>query len=82
MVEAFNDWCFDEARQYGDVEIVETEFGYHIMFFVSATPQWKYYAESDYVGEKVTAEVLALAEAKPMEVDYSAIKLGLVTLDA
>lgn len=80
MVEAFNNWIFDEARQYGDVEIVETEFGYHIMFFVSGTPQWKYYAESDYIGEKVTAEVLALAEAKPMEVDYSAIKLGLAQL--
>lgn len=80
MVEAFNDWCFDEARQYGDVEIVKTEFGYHIMFFVSSTPQWKYYAESDYIGEKVSAEVKALADAVPMEVDYSAIKLGLVEL--
>ena len=80
MAEAFNDWCFDEARQYGDVEIVKTEFGYHIMFFVSSTPQWKYYAESDYIGEKVSAEVKALADAVPMEVDYSAIKLGLVEL--
>ena len=34
MVEAFNDWCFDEARKTGDVEIVETEFGYHIMYYV------------------------------------------------
>ena len=32
MVTAFNDWCFDAARQAGDTEIVETEYGYHIMY--------------------------------------------------
>ncbi len=34
MVSAFNDWCFDESRQPGDHGIVETEYGYHIMYFV------------------------------------------------
>ncbi len=34
MVEPFENWCFDEARKEGDVEIVETEFGYHIMYYV------------------------------------------------
>ena len=40
MVTNFNDWCFDEARQPGDHGIVETEYGYHIMYFVgdSETP--------------------------------------------
>lgn len=33
MVTAFNDWCFDEARQVGDYDIVETEYGYHLMYF-------------------------------------------------
>ncbi len=33
MVEAFNDWCFAEGREAGDTGIVETEFGYHIMYF-------------------------------------------------
>ena len=35
MVKNFNDWCFDEARQAGDCEIVETEYGYHLIYFVS-----------------------------------------------
>ena len=39
MVESFEDWCYDEARKAGDVEIVETEYGYHIMYFVSDTEQ-------------------------------------------
>lgn len=34
MVTNFNDWCFDESRKAGDVDIVETENGYHLMYFV------------------------------------------------
>lgn len=34
MVQAFNDWCFDDARKSGDTGIVETEYGVHIMYFV------------------------------------------------
>ena len=34
MVEPFEDWCFDAERQVGDYGIVETDYGYHIMFFV------------------------------------------------
>lgn len=33
MVTTFNDWCFDESRQVGDTGIVETEYGYHVMYF-------------------------------------------------
>ena len=36
MVDAFDKWCFDEARKYGDSDLVETEYGVHMMFFVSA----------------------------------------------
>lgn len=34
MVAEFEDWCFDESRQYGDHGLIKTKFGYHIMFFV------------------------------------------------
>lgn len=34
MVESFNDWCFDPARQSGDTDVIETEYGVHIMYFV------------------------------------------------
>ncbi len=34
MVTAFNDWCFDKSRNPGDHDIIETEYGYHIMYFV------------------------------------------------
>lgn len=33
MVAAFNDWCFDDSRKPGDTGIVETSYGYHVMYF-------------------------------------------------
>ena len=34
MVEAFQDWCFDASRATGDTGIVETQYGFHVMYFV------------------------------------------------
>ena len=34
MVEKFEDFCYDENRKAGDHGIVESTYGYHIMFFV------------------------------------------------
>lgn len=34
MVAGFEAWCYDESRQYADTGLVESVFGYHIMFFV------------------------------------------------
>lgn len=39
MVAAFNDWCFDESRKSGDTGIVETNYGYHVMYFVGDAQQ-------------------------------------------
>ena len=33
MVTNFNDWCFAEGRKTGDTGIVESDYGYHIMFY-------------------------------------------------
>lgn len=34
-VAEFENWSFDESRKAGDTGIIETEYGYHIMYFVS-----------------------------------------------
>ncbi len=34
MVANFEDWCFDAARKAGDTGLIETEYGYHVMFYV------------------------------------------------
>lgn len=33
-VEKFESWSLDSSRTVGDCEIIETEYGYHIMYFV------------------------------------------------
>ena len=34
MVESFEDWCYDASRTAGDTGIVESTYGYHVMYFV------------------------------------------------
>lgn len=48
MVTAFDEWVFAVDHQPGDVAIIESEYGYHIMYFVSMNekPQWMNTAES------------------------------------
>lgn len=42
MVTEFNDWIFDASRQTGDTGIVETTYGYHVMYFVGTDlPYWQ-----------------------------------------
>ena len=38
-VEPFLNWCIDDARTPGETGIVETEYGYHVMYFVGDTEQ-------------------------------------------
>lgn len=41
-VASFKAWAIDPARKTGDCEIVETEYGYHIMYYVKSNgPDWK-----------------------------------------
>ena len=47
MVEEFDAWCFDPDREPGDTDIVETTYGYHIMYYVGDDhPHWKTGAEA------------------------------------
>lgn len=51
MVENFDAWVFDEARKSGDYGIVRTEFGHHLMYFVSLSENdaWYEYACADAI---------------------------------
>jgi len=80
MVPEFNDWCFDESRQYGDYGLVRTSYGYHVMFFVKSEPQWTYYAESDWMNEQSSKLLETIVAEYPMEVSYENIALGVVEM--
>lgn len=82
MVAEFEDWCFDESREYGNTGIVKTNYGYHVMYYVGSTPIWENYAKQDLITDKSVKMMEALVAQYPIEVDYSAITLGLVNLGA
>ena len=42
MVDSFSTWCFDTSREAGDTAIVRSDYGYHIMYFVSENDQTVY----------------------------------------
>ncbi len=53
MVAEFQNWALKEGREYGDVGIVETEFGYHIMYFIGTeTTTWSDVIRNDLAGEE------------------------------
>ena len=76
MVEAFDSWCFDDARQVGDTGIVKTNYGYHVMFYCGSATTWQDQVRSDILSEKADAFVEEALAADPTTIDYSAIKLG------
>ncbi len=48
MVEPFENWCFDPIRKEGSTGIVETSYGYHVMYFVSqGAPYWQIQVENN-----------------------------------
>ena len=70
MVSAFNDWCFDSARKAGDTGIVETEYGYHVMYFVgnSGMTYRDFMIESTLRNADLTAWETALIEGAELNV--------------
>ncbi len=58
MVTEFNDWLFDESRQAGDHDIVETSYGWHIIYYLGE-------------GERTSWQTTATSALKSS--DYSAM---------
>ena len=40
-VESFRNWAIDSSRKVGDTGIVESEYGYHIMYYSGSDYAWK-----------------------------------------
>ena len=73
MVSEFEGWALDKARKTGDVGIVETTYGYHIMYFINAeTTTWSDTIRTDLASEKYnefTEELVAGDSVKAGELD-------------
>lgn len=76
MVESFDAWCFDAARQAGDYGLVKSELGYHLMYFSGSKALWLEYAKGDLASERATQMLKDAAEKYTQQIDYAAIVLG------
>ena len=65
MVTNFNDWVYDESREVGDTGIIDSDYGYHVMYYVSdgETTYRDYMIENDLRNEDFEEWYTALTEA-------------------
>ena len=53
MTDTFNAWCFDAARKAGDATIVQSDTGYHVIYYVGeGRHRWQENVKSAMVAEK------------------------------
>lgn len=68
MVKEFNDWCFDAARKPGDTDIVQTDFGFHIMYFVDESGiDWEINVQNDLRNKEMDTLLSELREDYPYQ---------------
>lgn len=80
MVDTFEDWCFD-AHEVGDTGIVESEYGYHVMFYAgdSQTTYRDHLISTELANNDYTAWYTALVDSLSAEKkDTQYINMGLV----
>ena len=75
-VENFLKWSVDMNRQTGDTGIVQTEYGYHIMYFVSGEPYWTSAVQTQLLSERAEQIIEDAEKAWPMKVTYKKIALA------
>lgn len=70
MVAEFEDWALEKGRKYGDVGIVETQYGYHIMYFIGTeVTTWSDVIRADKGAEDYEAFITELEDADNVKID-------------
>ncbi len=59
MVKEFDSWIFDANRKAGDVELVKTDFGYHLIYFIEGNDS---FADKTIRSELATEDLNKLSE--------------------
>jgi hypothetical protein len=81
MVKNFENWSTDDSRQYGDTGIVESDYGYHIMYFVSDLPEYLYECQEAVISEK-EEEYISATEVKQHKIAMSKTTVATVSTDS
>jgi parvulin-like peptidyl-prolyl isomerase len=76
MVKEFEDWCFADGRKSGDYGLVQTQYGWHIIYIVDNNPVWYNAAKSGVINERLQAMMAEMEKNYPMTVDFENIVLA------
>ncbi len=76
LMPLLDDWCFDESRQTGDTEILESQYGIHVLYFCEKETGAMIRAAEDLTVQRQREIIDTAVEKYPMEVSYSAIALS------
>ena len=64
MVASVNDWLFDDSRKEGDTGLVESEYGWHVMYFAGENAErWHVNIENTLRSNQIEEKVTALTDA-------------------
>ncbi len=78
MVEEFENWIYDETREAGNVDLVKTKYGWHMMYFVGdGMTAWKVTAENGLKSDDYSEHLEELEEQFELEYDYEAMFVSL-----
>ena len=74
MVENFDAWIYEEGRKVGDTGIVESDYGYHIMYFAGEGDiAWHVQADNALKNAKYSEDSAAINKKYPTTFDDKAI---------
>ncbi|MBD5169698.1 MAG: hypothetical protein HDT20_06250 [Oscillibacter sp.] len=76
MVAAFENWCYEDGRQAGDTGIVQSSYGYHIMYFVGygSEQYWHYACDNALRSTAESDWQTSLIEGATAEINESGMK--------
>ena len=75
LIEPLNSWCFDPQREPGDVEVLKSEYGFHILYFCGSRDAGYEETANKILEERMEELLEQIREEYPMEVTYEKITL-------
>ena len=80
MVKPFESWCFTEGREYGDYGLVQTEYGWHIIFFMEEYVIWEEAVKTNLMDAELREIMTEMESHYSMNVNFKDIVLANVPL--
>lgn len=75
FIDEINEWCFDESRHPGNMTMLKSDIGYHLLYFIERKEARYHDAELDLIAAKVSLLIPEAMSNYPLNVYYSTIRI-------